>query len=258
MTIQNPGYLQPAKQTLETLLNAVSYEIMKKINCVKVGVIQSFDAATQQAEVEIAFTQVTSIAPDGTQTLAAYPLLLNVPVIFPSGGGFTLTFPIAAGDECVVLFNDRQRDNWQIAGAGLPPSIGRLHDISDGIAIVGVRNLTRSLAGVSTSSAQLRNDAGDTYVEVAGAGVVNVIATASINATAPVVTVTASTQINLDTPAVVITGTLNVQNSASVSTPCTITGSLSTTGDVIANGISLDSHVHSGVTTGGGDTGAPV
>jgi len=35
-------------------------------------------------------------------------------------------------------------------------------------------------------------------------------------------------------------------------------GALTTTGDVIAQGVSLKTHIHSGVTMGGDDTGAPV
>ena len=248
MTFQNPSYLQPAQQTLETLLSSVAYEISKNINCVKIGVIQSFDAATQEATVAVAFTQVTSIAPDGSRTLAEYPLLLNVPVIFPSGGGFTLTFPIADGDECVVLFNT-QIDNWLAQGAGQPPTVGRVHDLSDGIAIVGIRNNTRALSGVSTSTAQLRSDDGTTYVEVAAGGIVNVVAPTSITFTTPLATFTGN---------VVIDKTLNVDNTGSSSTPCNITGAIIATGDITGNSISLDSHVHSGVQTGGGDTGPPV
>jgi hypothetical protein len=43
-----------------------------------------------------------------------------------------------------------------------------------------------------------------------------------------------------------------------VSPTVTIQGNLNVTGDVVANGISLDTHVHSGVQTGSGDTGPPV
>ena len=162
---QNPTYQPPSNPSLYAILEAVKREILKDCNCAKVGVIQSFDATKQEVVVQVAFTQVTSIAPDGTQTLAAYPLLLNVPVIFPAGGGFTLTFPIAAGDECLVVFNDRQIDNWLVSGPGLPPTVGRVHDLSDGIAIVGLRSNPRTLANVSTTSAQLRSDDGLTYID---------------------------------------------------------------------------------------------
>ena len=38
----------------------------------------------------------------------------------------------------------------------------------------------------------------------------------------------------------------------------TIEGMLTVTGDVVANGVSVDQHVHSGVAAGSADTGAPV
>jgi len=40
--------------------------------------------------------------------------------------------------------------------------------------------------------------------------------------------------------------------------PVTINGTLVVTGDVTANGISLEHHIHGGVQTGSGNTGAPV
>lgn len=175
MTQTTPNLKKPTLPSLTNLLDMIKREVMKEINCVKVGVIQSFNATTQEAMVEVAFTQVTSTSPEGVKTFASYPLLLNVPVQYPSGGGFTLTFPIAAGDECIVLFNDRQLDNWLTSGPGLPPSIGRVHDLSDGIAIVGVRNNTRALGGVSTSSTQLRSDNGATYIDLA-AGKIQLVA----------------------------------------------------------------------------------
>lgn len=60
------------------------------------------------------------------------------------------------------------------------------------------------------------------------------------------VTVTASTKVVLDTPLVHCTG--NVQ----------VDGTLTASTDVIGGGKHLKTHVHSGVTIGGGNTGAPV
>lgn len=161
--------------TLPEVLDTQKHDIFKNLNCVKIGVIQSFDAGNQTATVKVAFQQVNTIQPDGTREVSDYPLHLVVPVVFPAGGGFTLTFPVNAGDECVLLYNDRQLDDWFYSGAGSVPSIGRLHDLSDAIAIVGLRNATRSLAGVSASATQLRSDDGETYVEV-GPGKIQLVA----------------------------------------------------------------------------------
>ena len=197
MTNVNPTYLAPAQLTLSKLLESFRHDLMKNLNAVKIGIIQSFNPILQEAVVAIAFQRVTSIAPDGTETIANFPLLLNVPVYFPGGGGFTLTFPVSKGDECIILFNDCQIDNWIINGQIIPPTVGRVHDLSDGIALVGVRNNTRALANVSITTTQLRSDDGATYVEVAGGGITNIIAPTAINLTAPTVNITASTQVNV-------------------------------------------------------------
>lgn len=243
----NPTYKSPTPQSLFNLLMSFKQEILKDINCAKIGVIQAFNAATQTATVQIAFTRVTSISPAGVRTISEYPLLLEVPVFFQSGGGFTLTCPVAPGDECLVVFNDRQIDNWLAQGSGQPPSMGRIHDLSDGIAFVGIRSNPRALSAVSTHSAQLRSDDGATYVEVAGGGIVNVVAPGGMTFT---------------TPELTITGIINVENTEGSARPCVITGSIHATGDIVAGdggrNVSLENHVHSGVTTGSGDTGAPV
>src|SRR5260363_73502 len=44
------------------------------------------------------------------------PLLGDVPVFFPRGGGCTLTFPVQKGDECVVVFASRCIDGWWQSG----------------------------------------------------------------------------------------------------------------------------------------------
>ena len=52
---------------------------------------------------------------------------------------------------------------------------------------------------------------------------------------------------------VTVEGGLNVAGGSGAA----VDGSLTTTGDVAADGISLTSHTHSGVTPGGGNTGGP-
>ncbi len=171
MTTIVPTLQTVTPPSLTMLLDAHRRDITKNLNAVKVGVVEFFDAEKQEATIKIAQQQVTSIAPDGTKTLADYPLLLNVPVAFQGGGGFTATFPISAGDECLLLFNDRELDNWLTNGPGLAPTTGRVHDLSDAIAIVGIRSNPRALGSVSTGAAQLRTDDGSTFVEVNPTGI---------------------------------------------------------------------------------------
>ena len=166
----NPTYQQTNPATLLSVLGAHKREVNKDFNAVKIGVIQSFSPGDSthgpSATVKIAQQQITSVAPDGTRTIQSYPLLATCPVYFPNGGGFTLTFPVAEGDECIILFNDRELDNWMINGPGQPPTTGRMHDLSDAIIIVGLRSNPRGLANISTNSTQLRSDDQTVFVDL--------------------------------------------------------------------------------------------
>jgi len=216
----NPTYQSPAPQDLNTVLDAFKQSLQKDFNCVRIGEIQSFNAANQTVIVNIAQQQITSISALGIKTVAGYPLLAQVPVQFPSGGGFTLTFPISAGDECLVLFNDRQLDSWKQMGSGQPPQIGRFHDLSDGIALVGIRNFTRSLSGVSTSTTQLRSDDGTTYIEIAAGGIVNAVAPNGFNVVG----------------SITVTGNMNIEGTSGSDTATIDCNLTQTTGKVLKAG----------------------
>lgn len=215
------------------------------------GIIQSFDASAVTAAVQPAIQQAFS-AEDGTKTTKSLPVLTDVPVVFPRGGGHTLTFPIAAGDECLLVFSCRPIEAWWQSGGVQKAGDNRSHALSDAIAIVGPFSQTTKIGSVSTSTAQLRSDDGSTMIELNGPGkIVRIVAPAGVIA---------------ETPTLTVTGVIAVQNAQGASVASTIAGTLKTTtgdiisesGDVQATGISLKSHVHSGVTTGGSQTGGPV
>lgn len=208
------------------------------------GIIQSFNAGAVTATVQIAIKGIVH-TPDGNAQFVNMPLLVDVPVHFPRGGGCTLTFPVARGDECLVVFAARCVDGWWQSGGIQPPMEPRIHDLSDGFAFVGFFSQATKISGISTSTAQLRSNDGSTYVEVDPAGkIVNCVAPGGMK---------------LTTPTVTITGTIAVQNTGSATTACAITGNTQFTGQVSANGHRIDdTHEHSGVTTGTGNSGPPL
>ena len=69
-----------------------------------------------------------------------YPLLINIPILFQQVGGYVISFPIKKGDECLVIFSDLSIDNWWLKGNVQNPVEIRRHDLSDGIAIFGLKN----------------------------------------------------------------------------------------------------------------------
>lgn len=125
------------------------------MNCVQVGIVQQFYPVTQTADIQIALKKIISINPDGTRTLAPYPVLNDVPVFILSGGSAYMSFPVAPGDTCIILFNDREIDNWYNTGNVSAPTTLRLHDKSDAMALIGIRNLTNPIGSYLTNGVEI-------------------------------------------------------------------------------------------------------
>lgn len=123
------------------------------------GIIQSFDPDAVTAVIQPAIKGVEHDA-SGAEVSVNLPLLVDVPVIFPRGGGCTLTFPVKEGDECLVIFADRCIDFWWQSGGIQEPVDGRMHDLSDAFCIVGPQSQAKKIGGISTSAAELRSDDG--------------------------------------------------------------------------------------------------
>lgn len=185
------------------------------------GIIQSFDPDAVTAVVQPAIRYVERDN-DGNKSTKDYPLLVDVPVVFPRGGGCTLTFPVKAGDECLVIFADRCIDFWWQSGGIQEPVDERMHDLSDAFCIVGPQSQAKKIGGISTTAAQLRTDDGSAIIELAAGGAVTI--------TSPQITINGPLQVN---------------------------GEITSTGDQLAGGISQIGHTHGGVEPGGGSTGAP-
>jgi hypothetical protein len=141
---------------LTQALETQQRDTMVKINCCQIGTVKAVHTAGKQTvDVLLNIQRVVDEKPDGTRTLQQIPNLLEVPFVIMSGGGGFLTFPIAAGDECLVLFNDREIDNWFVNGGMQAPTSRRLHDMSDAFAIVGIRSMVTALAGYLANGVRL-------------------------------------------------------------------------------------------------------
>lgn len=214
---------------LAGLFDVKAREIARSINCVEIGTIQEFNAETQTATVKINFKRMIN------NELRDYSALVDVPCVVLNGGGGGITFPIKGGDVCVLLFNDRNIDNWFATGAVMQPDTTRTHDLSDAIALVGINSLATSIKDYLTSGvkiwyngAQIKLEDGSITI-TDGQGVVS-LQNGNITVTGQTMTVNA--------PAVTFSGNVAVS------------GSLMQGGkDVGAN------HTHGGVYPGSGNTG---
>jgi hypothetical protein len=130
------------------------------------GIIETYDPDSQTATIQPAIRETVNI--NGNQEWTNLPLLVDVPILFPRAGGYSITFPVAKGDECLVIFTDCCYDAFWQSGGVQNQVDRRRHDLSDGMAIITKISQPNRLAGVSTGSLQIRNDAGSAIIEIAG------------------------------------------------------------------------------------------
>lgn len=192
------------------------------------GIIQSFDAAKQTATVQPAITENIKIGNRDAQAMNL-PILSDVPVQFPRAGGYSVTFPVKSGDECLLVFADMCIDGWWQSGGVQNQMERRRHDLSDAIAIIGITSVPNAVTDYSTDAFQARSDDGSTYIE---------IKTPNIKIVATDVTIEAST-VNIKAPLT------------------TIDGNLVVTGEATISEIPFTPHKHSEVSKGGDKSGPP-
>lgn len=156
--------LIPDDPQLIDVLNVLKKEISLNINCHHLGTIQSFNPLLQTATATInyqkTFFQFNSLTGAYVSMNQSYPVLADCPVILLGGGRGALTFPIQNGDECLILFNDRDMDNWFSGSSGSANATGRLHSFADGIILVGIRSMANVLINYDMNRVVLRNGVG--------------------------------------------------------------------------------------------------
>lgn len=239
----------------ELVLKAVADSLSTSLRVAMPGIIQSFDAGAVTATIQPA-VKASVRESDGTLSSVALPLLVDVPVVFPRGGGVTLTFPVAAGDECLVVFADRCIDYWWQNGGVQEPVDQRQHHLADAFAMVGPQSQAKKISGISTTTAQLRTDDGAAFIELdPGSHAVTVTTQGKLTASAQ-----GGTEIN--SPEIVLNGNVTINGNLSQGMgdgggTAKMHGPVTVTNDVTAGGISLQTHKHGGVETGGGQTGGP-
>lgn len=95
--------------------------------------VVSFDASSQTVSVQPGFKRLHA-----TRGEVSYPVLPNVRVQLPAGGGFGLSLPLAVGNTGVLIFCERTLDRWNVVGAESDPEDDELHGLNGAIFVPGI------------------------------------------------------------------------------------------------------------------------
>lgn len=140
-----------SQPTLETALSEAFDQLREEIHTALPGRVERYDAATQTADVK------PLVKVEG-QSL---PVLPSIPVAFPRGGGFFVSFPLVPGDFVFVLFAESSLDLWRArGGAETSPGDVRRHSLTGAVALPCLYPDSRKLASAHASHMVVGADSG--------------------------------------------------------------------------------------------------
>lgn len=190
--------------------------------------IEDIDVDTQTVTVQIAIRE-KSRTPTGPEWTELAPVIL-VPVIIPRAGNRSITLPVKKDNEGLLIFCDTCFDLWFVR-SGVQNTLGdHRHEHWDCGFLPGLTSQPNKLANYSADSLQIRTDDGSQIIDIAD-DQVTVTATKLVVNTTGDIDLTAQGNVN-------ITGAqVNIGNATKIDNKTFL------------------SHVHTGVQSGGSDTG---
>lgn len=172
---------------LNESLDALFRAHLAELHTALPAVVIAYDAKTQRAQVKPVFQRVY-LDEDGIEQVIEYPVLQDVPVHFPRGGGAFIHLPLAKDDLVLLVCSQRSLDVY-LQGDGKTVhdvADARMHHVSDAIAFVGLsttQNVPQRLQSISADdakdliigledgSAELHfQPGGKVYIRTAGSG----------------------------------------------------------------------------------------
>ena len=228
-----------AKRELTDVLNDAIGEALSNLHTATIAKVMSVQEKT------ISVQPVINRVVDGRSI--QLPEFTKVPPLFMQGGGSYTAHPIAIGDYCLLVLTERCFDRWYSGSDFQDPAEFRMHDYSDGIAIVGINPQAGALTipSVIQQTGDANADGDHTHQgDRTQTGNQTIIGDLHVDGN---VTVTGN---------ITCLGTIAAGNYTGLAGGAmTASVSIETTADVVASGISLSTHTHPG--DSGGTTGGP-
>lgn len=235
--------------------NAQTFLIWSVLNRVRTCSLVKVLAVTNNGGVSpVGFVDLQPLVNqlDGAGNSEPHAPVFDCPYFRLQGGSNAVIIDPQIGDIGIAVFADRDISSATANKGEANPGSKRKFSMADGLYLGGVLNgvptqyVQFSTAGIKLHSpSAIVLEAPD--IQLSGQ-TVEIVATTSATVTTPTFTVNGATVLN---------GPLS-QGTGSYGGAATMLGPITVTNDVTAGGKSLKTHVHGGVQTGTGNTGAPV
>lgn len=144
--------------TLADVIRQTIERQLSQIHIAMPGRVRSYDATEQTADIELGFMRIDHA--DGQREVESYPILPAVPVQFPRGGGYALSYPLKKDDPVMVVFNDHPLEQWRAKGAVTDPGDTRRNSLAGAVCIPGIGPNGEALASASDTDMRVGKDNG--------------------------------------------------------------------------------------------------
>jgi hypothetical protein len=154
----------------ESSISRINEYNQSRIKTAIPATVLSYNSELQTVSVKVPFEE-TYETEEGYE-LEEWGEAHDVPVQFSSGGPASLTFPIAKGDQVLLICSCRSIDEWYEGDGSqqVEPRSLRMHDLSDAFAIPGIRTKANKLPSDAVSSDGWVFKCGSTKLEGKSAG----------------------------------------------------------------------------------------
>lgn len=135
--VQTPSLSQLLQHAIETRLLNVHTALVARV--------ERYDAEQQLIDAQPVLRRRLN-GEDGSIALEEFPLVPDVPVLFPRAGSYFISFPIQKGDFVQLLFNEESIDSWWAETQAIH---GTRHSLEGAVAIAkGVKGSKGDKTGV--------------------------------------------------------------------------------------------------------------
>jgi hypothetical protein len=169
--------------TLHEVLRRALEGRLAELHTAMPGRVEAFDPELQRCDVQPLLQRVVTL-PDGTTEVTSRPLIQGVPVVYPRGGGWRITWPLARGDLVLLVFAERALDAWLAGDGGAPvqPGASRKHDLTDAIAIPAIAPAENVIPQIGTTDLVIGREDESVEIRLTPTGVVIEGASVSLGA----------------------------------------------------------------------------
>ena len=232
--------------------NNMTFMVQQALGKMQTATLVRIESCTNAGGLSpVGYVDVTPLVNqlDGQGNPTPHVTIYNVPYFRLQGGANGIIIDPQKGDIGVAVFASRDISQVKTTKKQGNPGSHRQYSFADGMYLGGMLNGTPTQY-IQFSTAGIRIHS-PTRVKIDAPDVLIVAQTVEINA---------STSTTVTTPTFTVNGNsvLNGTVQQTGGDAAHFTGTMTVDGDVTAQGTSVHNHVHGGVQTGGGNTGAPV